>query len=84
MATIEKISGKTGTTYRISVSGGFDTAGKRIRHRMMWKPTPGMTERQIQKAVQRAAADFERSIEQGFALDNKQTFADYAAYALDL
>ena len=84
MATIEKISGKTGTTYRISVSGGFDTAGKRIRHRMMWKPTPGMTERQIQKAVQRAAADFERSIEQGFALDNKQTFADYAAYVLDL
>jgi len=84
MATIEKISGKTGTTYRISVSGGFDTSGKRIRHRMMWKPTPGMTERQIQKAVQRAAADFERSIEQGFALDNKQTFADYAAYVLDL
>ena len=84
MATIEKISGKTGTTYRISVSGGFDTTGKRIRHRMMWKPTPGMTERQIQKAVQRAAADFERSIEQGYALDNKQTFADYAAYVLDL
>lgn len=84
MATIEKISGKTGTIYRISVSGGFDTAGKRIRHRMNYKPTPGMTERQIQKAVQKAAADFERSIEQGFALDNKQTFADYAAYVLDL
>ena len=84
MATIEKISGKTGTTYRISVSAGFDTQGKRIRHRTTYKPTPGMTERQIQKAVQRAAADFERSIEQGFALDNKQTFADYAAYVLDL
>ena len=34
MATIEKITGKTGTTYRISVSAGFDTQGKRIRHRM--------------------------------------------------
>lgn len=84
MATIEKITGKTGTTYRISVSAGFDTQRKRIRHRMNYKPTPGMTERQIQKAVQRAAADFERSIEQGFALDNRQTFADYADYALDL
>lgn len=84
MATIEKYSGKDGLTYRISVSAGFDTQGKRIRHRMNYKPTPGMTERQIQKAVQRAAADFERSIEQGFALDNRQTFAGYAEYVLDL
>lgn len=84
MATIEKITGKNGTTYRISVSGGFDTAGKRIRHRMIYKPEPGMTARQIQKAVQRAAADFERSIEQGFTLDNRQTFAEYASYVLDL
>ena len=84
MATIEKYSGKDGLTFRISVSAGFDTQGKRIRHRTTYKPAPGMTERQIQKAVQRAAADFERSIEQGFALDTRQTFADYAEYVLDL
>ncbi len=84
MAHIEKIAGKTGTAYRISVSGGFDTQGKRIRHRMTWKPMQGMTARQEEKAVQRAAADFERSIEQGYALDNRQTFADYAAYVIDL
>jgi len=84
MATIEKITGKTGTAYRISVSSGFDTNGKRIRHRTMWKPAPGMTPRQIEKAVQRAAVDFERSIEQGYSLDNKQTFSEYAAYVLDL
>ncbi len=84
MATIEKILGKTGATYRISVSGGVDTSGRRIRHRMTYKPTPGMTPRQIEKAVQRAAADFERSIEQGYSLDNRQTFADYAAYVIDL
>ena len=84
MATIEKITGKTGSSYRITVSGGFDTQGKRIRHRTTYKPTPGMTERQIQKAVQRAAADFERSIEQGYSLDNRQTFAEYAAYVIDL
>lgn len=84
MATIEKITGKTGTTYRITVYSGFDTRGKRIRHRQTYKPDPGMTPRQIEKAVQRAATDFERSIEQGFVLDNRQTFADYAAYVLDL
>ena len=84
MATIEKITGKTGTTYRITVSGGFDTQGKRIRHRTSYKPEPGMTARQTEKAVQRAAADFERSIEQGYALDNRQNFADYAAYVIDL
>ena len=84
MATIEKYAGKDGITYRISVSAGFDTQGKRIRHRMSYKPTPGMTPRQIEKAAQKAAMDFERSIEQGFALDNRQTFAEYAAYVLDL
>lgn len=84
MATIEKITGKTGISYRITVSGGFDTQGKRIRHRMTYKPEPGMTARQTEKAVQRAAADFERSIEQGYALDNRQTFAQYAEYVLKL
>lgn len=43
-----------------------------------------MTPRQIEKAVQRAAVDFERSIEQGFALDDRQTFAEYSAYVVDL
>ena len=84
MATIEKQVGKNGTTYRITVYAGFDTQGKRIRHRMNYKPTPGMTPRQIEKAAQKAAMDFERSIEQGFALDNRQPFAEYAAYVLDL
>ncbi len=84
MATIEKYTGKDGLTYRITVSAGFDSRGKRIRHRMNYKPTPGMTPKQIEKAVQRAAADFERSIEQGFTLDNRQTFAEYAEYVLSL
>ena len=84
MATIEKQVGKNGTTYRITVYAGFDTQGKRIRHRMNYKPAPGMTPRQIEKAAQKAAMDFERSIEQGFALDNRQTFAEYADYVLDL
>lgn len=84
MATIEKIPGKKRDTYRITVAGGIDTSGKRIRHRTTFKPTAGMTPRQIEKAVQRAAMDFERSIEQGYALDNRQTFAEYSNYVIDL
>ena len=84
LAHIEKIEGKRGTSYRFIVSGGFDSNGKRIFHKKTWKPPEGLTPRQIEKAVQRAAVDFERSIEQGYSLDNKQTFAEYAAYVLDL
>lgn len=84
MATIEKITGKTGDSYRITVYGGVDSTGKRIRHRQTFKPAPGMTKRQIEKAVERAAADFERAIEQGYTPDNRQTFAEYSAYVVDL
>lgn len=84
MASIEKNQGKNGISYRITVYSGFDTNGKRIRHRMTWKPEPGMTARQMEKAVHRAATDFERSIEQGYTLDNRHTFAEYAAYVIDL
>lgn len=84
MAWIEKRQGKKGISYRISVSCGVDGNGKQIMRRMSWKPDEGMTRRQTEKALARAAADFERSVEQGFLLDQKQTFAEYAAYVIDL
>lgn len=84
MAHIEKLEGKRGVSYRFIVSNGFDSNGKRITHKMTWKPPQGMTAKQMEKAAQRAAMDFERSIEQGYSLDNKQTFSEYAEYVLDL
>lgn len=85
MATIEKRCNKSGgITYRITVAGGLDSTGKQIRHRMTWKPEPKMTARQTEKALARAAADFEREIEQGYQIDHKQSFAEYAAYVIDL
>lgn len=86
MATIEPRRNKSGeiTSYRITVAGGLDSTGKQVRHRMTWKPEPKMTARQTEKALARAAADFEREIEQGFLIDHKQTFAEYAAYVIDL
>jgi len=49
-----------------------------------WKPPQGMTEKQADKAANREAVLFEQSIAQGYSLDNRQTFAEYAAYVLDL
>ena len=72
MATVEKRIGKGGTSYRITVAGGLDENGKQVRIRRMWKPPrPDMTDRQIEKALSRAVADFEREIEQGYRLDRK-------------
>lgn len=84
MANIKRIEGKTGISYQITVSSGRDLNGKQLRHFMTWKPEPGMTERQMQKAVEKAAFEFEQSVEQGFQFDRKQTFAQYAEYVLDL
>lgn len=84
MAHIEKTQGKRGVSYRFIVSGGFDCNGKRITHKKTWKPPQGMTEKQADKAANREAVLFEQSIAQGYSLDNRQTFAEYAAYVLDL
>ena len=84
MAWIERREGKRGVSYRISVSCGMDSLGHQIMRRTTWRPEPGMTARQTEKALARAAADFEREIEQGYALDNRQTFAEYAKYVLTM
>ena len=84
MAHIEKIKGARGVSYRFIVSGGVDCNGKRIVHRKTWKPPAGMTEKQAEKAANREAVLYEQSILQGYSLDNRQTFAQYAGYVLDL
>ena len=84
MASIKRINGVKGVSFVITVSSGSDRTGKQVRHYRTWKPAPGMTEHQIEKAVQKAAADFEREIEQGYTLDNRQSFAQYAEYVLEL
>ena len=84
MANIRKVEGKTGTAYKITVFSGTDAEGRQVRHYRTWKPEPGMTARQIEKAVQRAAVDFERELELGYQADNRQTFAQYAEYVMKL
>ena len=84
MANIKHIDGKTGVAYKITVTTGRDLDGKQVRHYLTWTPEPGMTERQMDKAVQKAAFEFEKQIEQGFIADSRQNFAKYAEYVVDL
>ena len=84
MANIRRLEGKNGVSYKITVTQGRDLEGKQIRHYMTWTPPHKMTERQMQKAVEVAAMEFEKAVTLGYQADNRQTFAEYAAYVLDL
>lgn len=84
MASIKKIEGKTGTSYKITVTKGRDSSGKQIRHFKTWTPERPMTARQMEKEVQREALEFEREIDLGFQADDRQTFEEYAQYFIQL
>ena len=86
MASIEKRINKAGEliSYKIIVYGGSDSSGEPIRRRMTWKPDYGMTEKQAEKAVQIVALKFEQEISQGFRIDARITFADYAETVLEM
>lgn len=81
MATIKKREGKTGTSYLIRASCGYDTSGRQVMRSMTWKPKPGMTEKQIEKELNRQAVLFdEKCSAQGMGNGNVkfQTFAEQA------
>ena len=84
MASIKRIDGKNGPSFKITVTKGRDLDGKQVRHYKTWTPEHGMTTRQMEKEVQKVAFEFERDIELGFQADNRQTFAEYAAYVIAL
>lgn len=73
MATIVK----RGDSYTITVSSGRDIDGKKMRKYMTWTPKPGMTERQIEKELQRQAVLFEEKVHGGYAADGSTRFADF-------
>lgn len=86
MATIKKREGKTGTSYLIRASCGYDLSGRQVERSMTWKPAPGMTPKQIEKELNRQAVLFdEKCAAQGAGNGNikfeafaKQWIAEYA------
>jgi len=69
---------KRGESYRIRVSCGYDINGTQLTKSMTWKPEPGMTERQIEKELNRQAVKFEELCETGQFLDGNIKFAEFA------
>ncbi|MCL2579352.1 MAG: hypothetical protein FWE32_04910 [Oscillospiraceae bacterium] len=78
MANIRKIEGKTGTSYRITVSEGRDISGRQVRHYKTYTPAPGTAQRLVSKELNRLAIEFEKAIEQGLTVDSNIKFAVYA------
>lgn len=78
MANIRKIEGKNGISYKITVSAGRDISGKQIRHYQTYVPESGMTQRQIDKELNRLAVEFEKAVEQGISIDGNIKFAEFA------
>ncbi|WP_028510315.1 site-specific integrase [Ruminococcus sp. NK3A76] len=70
---------KRGNTYRIRVSCGLDINDKQIVKSTTYKPLPGMTEKQIQKELQKQALLFEEACKNGLVSnDPRLTFADFS------
>ena len=61
MATVQK----RGNSYRIKVSCGYSSDGRQIVQSMTWKPDEKMTERQIEKELQRQVVHFEEACLKG-------------------
>jgi len=73
MATVQKRN----NSYLISASCGYDNNGKQIRKTMTWKPSPGMTPKQIEKELERQAVLFEEQVRTGHYLSGNVKFADF-------
>ena len=74
MATIRKRN----DTYQIRVSLGYNSKKRQIEKSTTWKPTPGMTKRQIEKELKRQAVLFEEKCRTGQFLDGSITFSEFA------
>ena len=74
MPTIQK----RGDTYRITVSNGYDAKGKQLRKSMTWQPAPGMTQKQIEKELDRQAVLFENKVKSGQYMEGNIKFQDFA------
>lgn len=79
MANIERL--KTG--YRIVVSAGYSIDGRQLKKTKFWAPAPDMSERQIEKALQREAVLFEEQVRENAYLSGKVKLSEFIEIWLD-
>ncbi len=68
---------KRGNTYQIRVSCGYNFEKKQVVKTMTYKPHPNMTEKQIQKELERQAVLFEEKCRTGQFLDGNIKLSDF-------
>lgn len=69
---------KRKNSYQIIVENGTDMDGKRRQETMTFHPDPSLTPKQQQKALQKAAMEFEEKVKSGVCMDgDKTTFAQF-------
>lgn len=77
MAYIEK---RSDSSYRITVSAGYNSAGKQIKKQKTIKIDPKLTDKQKEKELERQTILFQEEVERGTYLDaNKLTFEQFIA-----
>jgi len=64
---------KRGDSYRIAVSNGYHTNGKKIVHTKTWTPLPSMTTKQIERELQAVVFEFETAVKRGVAMSGTTT-----------
>lgn len=82
MANITPRKNKNGEiiSYRIRVARGYDYKGKKIKpYEMTWKPTPGMTKKQIERELNKTVVMFEEQCRQGITLDKVDEIKQFIA-----
>lgn len=79
MASVTKIENKKGISYKIIVSCGYDTKGKKLVKTTTYKPDPTMTAKQQEKALDRFVMEYEDRVKNGDCFDgDKLSFEEYA------
>lgn len=87
MANIQPRYNKDGKiiSYSIRVFKGRDTNGKQLKpYSMTFEIPEKWSEEKAKKEAEKAAILFEKECKEGIVADNKQTFAKYAKYVIDL
>lgn len=87
MASVEPRKNKKGeiTSYRIRVYKGRDSKGKFLkRFQTTFKINKEWSESKTQKELNKAVVLFEQQCNEGYAIDTRTNFEEYANYVIDL
>ncbi|NDO18605.1 site-specific integrase [Lachnospiraceae bacterium MD329] len=87
MATTIPRKNKNGEiiSYQIQVYRGRNADGKKLKpYSMTWKVPKGLSDKKIQKELNRVVTLFEENCHNGTVSTEKQTFEEYANYVIDL